>query len=455
MTRNRRQFLQTLGATGVMAGLRDGAAASVQHGVARAASSSPGPLAGPTEWRRHFPSLNQSVHGRPLIYLDSAATTLRPRAVIEAIANFYEVDNANPSRSLHTLARRAAERLDAAREAVARFIHAASADEVVFVRGTTEGINLVAVSWGSENLRAGDEIIVTIAEHYSNLLPWRLAARRAGAKVHVVEIDDQGRLRLEQLDALLSERTKLVAVSHVSNVLGLINPVKEICDRARRAGAKVFIDAAQSVPHLPVDVQALGCDFLAFSSHKMLGPMGVGVLWARRAWLESMPPYQAGSNMAHEVDRDSWQYEHGALKFQAGTPNVSGPIGLAAALRFLETIGREALWAHDQALTRHALDRFKQIDGLRLLGAEQVSDKIPVFTFVMEGVPVQTIVKTLDEQAIAVRGGDLAALPLLKRLGVSEAARASLYLYNTSEEVSQLAEALRALRTSSPGRARF
>jgi cysteine desulfurase/selenocysteine lyase len=401
---------------------------------------------GVERWRADFPALQQSVvGGRPLAYLDSAATTQRPNQVIEAIARFYREDNANPSGSLHALARRAQEKFEEARRTVAGFLNARDPNEIVWVRGTTEGINLVAASWGGSNLRAGDEVLLTIAEHYSNLLPWRIAAERAGAKLLFVDVDDEGRLSLEDLDRKLSRRTRLVAFSHVSNVLGRVNPASEIAARARSAGARVLVDAAQSAPHLPIDVDSLGCDFLAFSSHKMAGPMGVGVLWARRELLEEMPPYQAGSNMAHEVDLSSARYEHAALKFGAGTPNVSGPIGLAAAIAYLNAAGRENIRRHEQELTEYALQGLASVPGLRLLGGRAAFDRVPVFSFSMDGVAPLDVARKLDAEGIAIRAGDLAALPLLKRLGVTAAARASCYLYSTRGEIDRLVGALRRL----------
>jgi cysteine desulfurase/selenocysteine lyase len=383
------------------------------------------------------------MNGRPLVYLDSAATTQRPRAVIAAITEFYERDNANPSRSLHALARRSAEKYDAARATVARFINAADPNEVVFVRGTTEGINLAAAAWGGLNLRTGDEVLLTRGEHYSNLLPWRLAAERAGALVRYADVDDDGRIQLEDLDRKLNPRTRLVAFSHVSNVIGYINPAAEICARARAAGARVLIDGAQSVPHFAVDVQALGCDFMAFSSHKMLGPMGIGGLWARRELLEEMAPYQSGSNMTHDVDLDApMRYEHGALKFGAGTPNVSGPIGWAAAIDYLNRIGRTAVRDHEQALTEYALKRFSEIGGLRMIGPRTATNRIPVFAFSVEGRTPAGLVKDLDTAGIAVRGGDLASLPLLRRLGITSAVRASCYLYTSFADIDAVVAAI-------------
>lgn len=398
---------------------------------------------GPGTWRREFPALGQLVEGRPLAYLDSAATTLRPRAVIDAVSRFYEGDNANPGAALHTLARRAADHHGAARARIARFLNAASPAEVVITKGTTEAINLVAATWGAANVHRGDEIVVTAAEHYSNLLPWRALAARAGARVIVVDVDDDGRLQPARVAAALTARTKLVAFSHASNVLGLVNPAGAIAGVARARGVTVLVDAAQSAPHLRLDVQALGCDFLACSGHKLLGPMGTGVLWARQATLDAMPPYHLGSNMAHEVDATSAQFEHGGLKFQAGTPNVSGTIGLAAAIDVLDRFDLAAIRRHDTDLVRHFRDRTAAIPGLRVLGAlDDVESRLPVFTFTLAGVAAASMVKQFDAAGVAVRGGDMAALPLLRRFGVAEAVRASCYLYTTGDEVDRLVETL-------------
>ena len=394
--------------------------------------------------RAQFPLLEEKVSGHPLVYLDSAATTQRPRTVLDAIANFYLRDNANPAKSLHTIAGRAAKLYEEAKKTVARFVHARGPQEIVWTRGTTEAINLVASSWGGANLRSGDEIVLTVSEHYSSLLPWQLAARRANARIRYLDVEENGRLRVNQLDTLLSARTKLVALTHVSNVLGAINPVKEICERAHRVGALVLVDGAQSVPHFSVNVRELCCDFLAFSGHKMMGPMGIGVLWARQEILDGMPPYQTGSNMTHEVDLESapTHFAEGALKFEAGTPNVPGAVGLAAAVEFLESLGRGNLWAREQELTQYALSRFQQVKGLRILGPIESRDRVSVFSFVIENRQVPDIVKALDGMGVAIRGGDLASLPLLKRMGVSAAARASCYAYNCHEEIDQLIIAL-------------
>jgi len=399
-------------------------------------------------WRGAFPALHQQIGGQPLIYLDSAATTQRPNAVLDAVMDFYRHDNANPGHTLHALARRAHERYEAARGTLARFLNANSAEEIVWVRGTTEGINLVAFAWTRSRLRHGDEILLTLAEHASNLLPWKLAAAQTGAIVRYVDVDDSGRISLEDLDRKLSERTRLVAFSHVSNVAGYINPAAQICTRARSAGARVLVDAAQSAPHAPLDVQAMNCDFLAFSSHKMLGPMGVGVLWVRRELLEDMPPYQAGSNMAHGIDLETEEFEHAARKFGAGTPNVSGPIGLAAAVTFLDAIGREALEQHESALTAYALQRLSDVRGLRLIGPKTPQQRIPVFSFLMSGWEPHEVLHRLDAQGIAIRAGDLSALPLLRRFGLTAAARASCYFYTSHLEIDRLVSALEQLSES-------
>jgi cysteine desulfurase/selenocysteine lyase len=393
-------------------------------------------------WRTHFPALDQEINGHQLVYLDTAATSMRPNAVIDAVASFYRHDNANPGRTLHSLARRADELYENARATAADFIGATDPLEIVFTRGTTEGINLVATAWGGDNLKPGDEVLLTISEHASNMLPWQLAAKRAGATVKYLDVDDEGNLRLDRLDDLLTPRTRILAFMHVSNVLGKINPAKELCARAHSSGAVVMIDAAQSAPHFPIDVKDLGCDFLAFSGHKMMGPMGSGVLWARRELLDAMPPYHAGSNMAHDVTTESADYSPGALRFGAGTPNVSGAVGLAAAIRFIGEIGRETIVARERELCSYALGKLKTVSGLRILGPTSPDDRIAVFSFVIEGKTPQKILESLDARGIAVRAGDLASLPLLRTFGVERAVRASFYLYNTIGDVDCLVDAL-------------
>jgi len=394
--------------------------------------------------RDQFPLLRENVDGRPLVYLDSAATTQRPQAVLAALDGFYLHDNANPARSLHTLARRAANLYDTARATIARFLNARSPEEIVWTRGTTEAINLVASSWGGANLGRSDEILVTVSDHYSSLVPWQLAAERAGATLRVWDINDEGHLRLDQLDRLLSKRTKIVTFPHVSNVLGAINPAKEICDRAHRAGAVVLVDAAQSVPHFAVDVREIGCDFLALSGHKMCGPMGIGALWARRELLDAMPPFQTGSNMVHEVELESAprHFAEGGLKFEAGTPNVPGAVGLAAAILFLESLGRKELWTREQELTEYALSSLTKVKGVRILGPKKANERISVFSFVVENRKPLEIAASLDRNGIAVRAGDLASLPALKRFGVTAAVRASCYIYTSTDDIDRLVAGL-------------
>jgi cysteine desulfurase/selenocysteine lyase len=394
-------------------------------------------------WPSTFPALRQQINGHPLTFLDSAATTLRPQSVIDALVDYYSTDNANPAR-VHTLAGRAADRLAAARLELARFVNASDSSEIIFVRGTTEGVNLVAATWGADNIKAGDEIVLTIAEHSSNLMPWTRLARQTGAPVRIVGVDDEGHPRLDELKQILSTRTRLVAFSHVSNVLGYINPAKEICAMARAVGARVVIDGAQGAPHAKIDVQDLGCDFYVLSGHKMLGPMGTGVVWGRRELLEAMPPYHVGSNMAHEVDFEGAAIEHGAQKFQAGTPDVAGPVGLAAAVRFFQNAG-PLLQRHDDELVHHGLARLGEIPRLRIIGPRSAENRVPVFTFVMEGHAATAVARALDARGIAVRAGDLAALPLLKRFGTSEAVRASAYVYSTRRDLDRLADALQGL----------
>jgi cysteine desulfurase/selenocysteine lyase len=375
------------------------------------------------------------------VYLDSAATTLRPQSVIDALTDYYSTDNANPSR-VHRLAARAASRLSDARAAVARFVNAADPLEIVFVRGTTEGVNLIASAWGGAHLARGDEVVVSVAEHNSNLMPWTRAAAEAGAVLRVADVDDEGRLTADRVAAVLSSRTKLVAVSHVSNVLGFVNPVHEISALARSVGAAVVVDGAQAAPHVPIDVQAIGCDFYVFSGHKILGPMATGVVWGRREWLDRMPPYHVGSNMAHGVTFEHAELERGALRFQAGTPDVAGPVGLAAAVQFFERAGRDAVDRHDAALVRHGLARLGAVRGLRLIGPAQAERRVPVFTFTLRGITADRAAAALDRTGIAVRAGDMAALPLLTRFGVTEAVRASAYVYSTTRDLDRLADAL-------------
>jgi len=398
--------------------------------------------------KAHFPVLQRTVNGYPLIYFDTAATAQRPMEVVKAITQFYSSENANPAPSLHTLARRSFETYERARTSVAHFINAGDSSEIVWTRGTTEAINLVAASWGESNIHRGDEILLTIAEHASNMLPWQLLTKRRQAKLRYADVLENGHLDLESLKDKLTTRTKLVCFSHVSNVLGIINPAAQICRISHDAGAKVLIDAAQSVPHIPVDVQQLDCDFLAFSGHKVMGPMGIGVLWARKSILDQMPPYQAGSNMAHAKGLDEWEYSEAARKFGAGTPNVSGPVGLAAALEFIKALGRSSMWNHEQHLTAKLCESLSNQRGVRILGEASVQDRISLCSFTLEGMRAEELARKLDQYGIAIRAGDLASMQLLQRFGVKQAARASLYVYNTVEDINNFAHVLGAVGAS-------
>ncbi len=432
MTANRREFLSTVAAGALVAPLLD---------------IDDGPDATVNRWPSTFPALRQMLGGHPLTYLDSGATTLKPQSVIDALTEYYAADNANPS-PVHILARRAADRLTVARQTIARFINAPDPSDIIFTRGSTEGLNLIASTWGAMQLRRGDEIVVSIAEHASNILPWTRAAEQAGAVVRVIDVDDEGRLTPDRVAAVLSERTRVVALTHVSNVLGAVNPVGDICALARKAGASIVIDGAQGAPHVPVDVQAMDCDFYVFSGHKMLGPMATGVVWGRRAHLDAMPPYHVGSNMAHQVTFEGANLEHGALKYQAGTPDVAGLVGLTAAVRFFEQAGHAGLARQDATLVNHGLTRLRAVRGLRLLGPSTPENRIPVFTFTLANHAPADVAAALDAKGIAVRAGDMAALPLLKRFGVTEAVRASAYVYSTTTDLDRLADVLQRLTST-------
>jgi cysteine desulfurase / selenocysteine lyase len=392
--------------------------------------------------RERFPLLRPDAAGHRLIYLDSAATAQRPDTVLAAIDGFYRTDNANVHRGIYDLSRRATERFEQAREAVAGFIGAPDSAELIWTRGTTEAINLVAATWGQENIGAGDEIVLSVLEHHSNIVPWQLLARRVGARLRYVDIDEDGRLRLDQYDEVLSERTRLVAVGHVSNALGTINPVAEVVERARAVGALVLIDGAQGAPHLPVDVQALGCDFYALSGHKMGGPMGIGALWGRRELLEAMPPYQGGGEMIETVLPDESTWAELPHKYEAGTPNVGGAVGMAAAAAFLHDLGRDAVLAHERELVEYGLERLGRIDGLRLFGPPTPEGRIAVFSFALEGVHPHDVATILDAEGVAVRAGHHCTQPLMRRLKVPATTRASCYVYNTTEDLDRLAEGL-------------
>ena len=394
--------------------------------------------------RQDFPILSRQVHGKPLVYLDNAATTQKPRAVIDALVAYYTRSNANIHRGIHALAEEATAAYEAAREETARFIHAPSERAIVFTRNATEAINLFAHAWGRTHLQPGDQILLSEMEHHSNLVPWQLLAQATGAALAFLKITDDGRLRLEELDALLTPRTKLVSITQMSNVLGTINPIAEIAARAHGAGALVVVDAAQSAPHLPLDVQQLRCDALAFSSHKMLGPTGVGVLYAREDLLESMEPLLGGGEMITDVQLTWATWNEIPWKFEAGTPNIADVIAFGEALRYLEHVGMEAIRAHEQELVAYALARLREIDGITLYGPADTAGRGGIVSFNLEGLHPHDVGTVLDAEGVAIRAGHHCAKPLMRRLGVAATARASFYLYNTREEVDLLVEAVLA-----------
>ncbi len=392
--------------------------------------------------RDQFPALNQQVHGRPLVYLDNAATSQKPRAVLDVQEAYYTQDNANVHRGIHELSRRATEAYEDARIKVARWIKAADSAELVWTRGTTEAINLVAMGWGLDNISEGDEIVLTEMEHHSNLVPWHLLSRRTGAVLRYIDLDDQGRLILDNLDELLTERTKLVACGHVSNALGTINPVERIIEAAHAVGALVLIDGAQGIVHLPVDVQALGADFYCFSGHKMCGPTGIGALWARRSILEAMEPWQGGGEMIRFVHKDHSTWAEVPHKFEAGTPNIAGAVAMGAAVDFLSDLGMEAIAAHERAIMEYALARVGEIAGIRVFGPESLDERSAVLSFLLGDAHPHDISTILDSEGIAVRAGHHCAQLVMKRYGVAATARASFYLYNTTEDVDRFVDGL-------------
>lgn len=401
----------------------------------------------PEAVRAEFPALHQDVHGHPLVYLDNAATTQKPEAVLDALDGYYRRDNANVHRGIHELSRRATESYEGARAAVAAWIGANDAAELVFTRGTTEALNLVAWAWGTAHVSEGDEILLSIQDHHSNLVPWQLLARRTGAVLRYVEIDDEGRWILDDLDRLVSDRTRIAAVSHVSNALGTVNPVTELIDAVRaRSDALVVIDGAQAVPHLPVDVRALGCDLYAFSGHKMCGPTGIGGLWGRRAILDAMDPFQGGGEMISVVERDGSTWADLPHKFEAGTPNIAGAVGLGAAVSWLAAFDRADVLAHEQALSAYAMERLGELGGIRVFGPRRVEDRSGVVSFTMEGTHPHDISTILDSRGVAVRAGHHCAQLVMQRYGTAATARASFYLYNTRDDVDRLVEALRTVR---------
>ena len=391
--------------------------------------------------RADFPILHQKVHGHPLIYFDNAATSQKPRTVLDALRDYYERDNANVHRGIHELSNRATAAFEAARARTAKFINASRVDEIVFTRGTTESINLVAHSWGDRNLKPGDRILLTEMEHHSNLVPWQLLAERTGARlVYLPVTGDEGLLDLGKLDSLLTKEVKLFAMVHISNSLGTVNPVAELCERARKLGIVTLVDAAQSAGHCPVDVQQIGCDFLAFSGHKICGPTGIGVLYGRQELLEAMPPWQGGGEMILSVDFQKTSYKHAPHKFEAGTPDISGPIGLHAAMDFLDGIGRENIFRHDQELATCACEQLLRLQGVRLFGPK--TGRAGVASFLLKDVHAHDVVTVADQRGVALRGGHHCTQPLMRKLGVESTARASFYFYNTKAEVDRFVDVI-------------
>ena len=393
-----------------------------------------------TDYREDFPILSREVHGRPLVYLDNAATTQKPRVVLEAMDALYTTCNANVHRGIHTLSQEATALHEAARERVRSFLNARSTAEIVFTRGTTESLNLVAASFSQAFLREGDEVIVTVMEHHSNIVPWQLARERWGFTLRVVPMDDEGRLDLEAYAALLNERTRLVCCCQVSNVLGTVNPVREMARMAHDAGAYFLVDGAQSVPHFPVDVQELDCDFLTFSAHKIYGPTGVGVLYGKEALLEQLPPYQGGGEMIARVTFEHTTFERLPFKFEAGTPDYVGTHGLAAALDYVEAVGLDRIAAHEEVLTRHAMARMAEIDQMQFYGT--VPGKTSVVSFNVGQIHPMDLGTLLDRLGFAIRTGHHCAQPLMARCGVEGMARVSFALYNTEDEIDRFMEAL-------------
>jgi len=397
-----------------------------------------------TNWsvlRKDFPILGQEINGHPLIYFDNAATSQKPRSVLDAITRYYEHDNANVHRGIHELSNRATGAYEAARERVAKFINARAAQEIVFTRGTTEGINLVANTWALAHLKPGDKILLSDLEHHSNLVPWQMVAERTGAKLEYVPITgDEGTLDLSRLDEQLTDGVKLLSITHISNSMAVVNPVADICARARKRGVVTVIDAAQSAGHLPLDVQTMGCDFLAFSSHKICGPTGMGVLYGRRELLENLPPYQGGGEMISKVEYFHTDYNVPPHRWEAGTPHIEGAVGLHAALDYLDAIGRDQIFTHDQELAQHCATRLAEFPDIRIFGPKQ--DRAGLVSFVLPHAHALDVATMLDQRGVAVRMGHHCNQPLHDKLGVPATLRASFYFYNTEDEVDRFIEIL-------------
>ena len=391
--------------------------------------------------RADFPILHQQAHGHPLIYFDNAATTQKPCAVVDALRHYYEHDNANVHRGLHELSSRATAAYENSRQRVAEYLGATSADEIVFTRGTTESINLVAQAWGGKFLREGDVVLLTEMEHHSNLVPWQLLAERTGIRLRFLPVNEEGTLALDQLPSMLTPEVRLFGFTHVSNSLGTINPVPELCAKARAVGAVTIVDLAQSAGHMPVNVRDFGCDFAAFSGHKMGAPTGIGALYARAEILDAMPPWQGGGEMITSVTLEKSEFKKAPHRFEAGTPNIAGAIGLAAAIDYIERIGRAQIFAHDFALTQHAIERMRELPGMRLLGP--TGNRGAIVGFVMDAVHPHDLTTFADRQGLALRGGHHCNQPLMKKFGLPGTTRASFYFYNTIQEIDRMIDILR------------
>jgi len=412
-------------------------------------SGSPGPARWAAAWdgaaiRRDFPILRQRVHGKPLVYLDNAATTQKPQVVIDRVTQYYVEENANVHRGVHWLSVRATDSFEEARAIVGRFLNAREPREVVFVRGTTEAINLVAATFGRSRVGPGDEIVISAMEHHSNIVPWQITCEQQGARLRIIPTTGAGELDLDAYATLLTDRTRIVSVVHVSNVLGTVNPVEEIVRIAHQRGIPVLVDGAQAVAHGAVDVQALGCDFYAFSGHKMFGPTGIGVLYGTSARLESMPPYQSGGDMIRSVSFDQTLYNVPPYRFEAGTPDIAGAVGLAAAIGYLTGIGFERIVSFERELLEYATDALSRIPGVRVIGT--AADKAGVLSFVLDGVHPHDVGTILDREGVAIRAGHHCCQPLMDRLGVPATARASLALYNNHDDIDALSAALQTVR---------
>ena len=394
--------------------------------------------------REDFPILAQRVHGKPLIYLDNAATSQKPQCVIDTLTRFYQMDNANIHRGVHALSERSTQSYEAARGKVQRFLNAASTREIIFVRGATEAINLVAQTYGRKHVNAGDEIVISAMEHHSNIVPWQMLCEEKGAVLRVIPINDRGELEFDQFETLLNNRTKLVAVSHVSNALGSINPVREIIRAAHAWNVPVLIDGAQAVPHMQVDVRSLDCDFYVFSGHKVFGPTGIGVLYGKEKLLEAMPPWQGGGDMIESVTFGKTTYNELPYKFEAGTPNIAGVIGLGAAIDYMDQLGMDAIADHEQELLAYGTQALENISGLRLIGTAR--EKASVLSFVIEGVHPHDAATILDLEGVAVRAGHHCAQPVMERFGVSATTRASLAFYNTTQDLDALVAGIHKVR---------